>query len=282
MFSIASQLRRSSSHAGRPLDDVELQRLVPSAFAAEAHSSRSARYAHIPTSDVIAGMRAAGFVPTFATQAITRDESKQGHAKHLIRFRREGEAPAVGGLYPEICLVNSHDGSSAYQLYSGLFRLVCANGLMTGDRYEAARIRHSGNPIREVIDASFTVIEDSRRAVTAADTMGRLLLSRDERQVLAEAAHTLRFDGAELGEAISAERLLRPRRADDTRTDLFSTLNVLQENVIRGGIAGHQVDPATRRARRVSTRAVKGIDQNTALNRALWTLAERMAELKAA
>ena len=35
-------------------------------------------------------------------------------------------------------------------------------------------------------------------------------------------------------------------------------------------------------ARRVTTREVKGIDQDVKLNRALWMLAERMAELKAA
>ena len=34
--------------------------------------------------------------------------------------------------------------------------------------------------------------------------------------------------------------------------------------------------------RRITTREVKGIDQDVKLNRALWMLAERMAELKAA
>jgi hypothetical protein len=34
--------------------------------------------------------------------------------------------------------------------------------------------------------------------------------------------------------------------------------------------------------RRVTTREVRGIDQDVRLNRALWQLAERMAELKGA
>ncbi|MFC7694576.1 hypothetical protein ACFQY5_38540 [Paeniroseomonas aquatica] len=37
--------------------------LAPSAFATEAHSSRSSRYAYIPTADVIAGLRREGFAP---------------------------------------------------------------------------------------------------------------------------------------------------------------------------------------------------------------------------
>jgi hypothetical protein len=62
-------------------------------------------------------------------------------------------------------------------------------------------------------------------------------------------------------------------------------MNVVQENVIKGGLHGTQwaTDEHTGRRthRRVTTREVKGIDQDVKLNRALWMLAERMAELKA-
>jgi hypothetical protein len=56
----------------------------------------------------------------------------------------------------------------------------------------------------------------------------------------------------------------------------------VQENVIRGGLSAVARDENGRRLRRVSTRQVKGIDQDVKLNRALWQLAEKMAELKAA
>ena len=54
---------------------------------------------------------------------------------------------------------------------------------------------------------------------------------------------------------------------------------MVQENVIRGGISG-RVRTADGRTRRQRTRAVAGIDQKKALNRTLWTLTEKMAELK--
>ena len=54
-------------------------------------------------------------------------------------------------------------------------------------------------------------------------------------------------------------------------------MNVVQENVIKGGIRAPYNPRATRRS---SMRSVKGIDQDVRLNRALWQLAERMAELK--
>ena len=73
------------------LNTDQLRRAVPAAFAESAHESRSARYAYIPTSAVIEGMRAEGFLPVNARQAGARDEGKAGHGKHMIRFRREDQ-----------------------------------------------------------------------------------------------------------------------------------------------------------------------------------------------
>ena len=51
----------------------------------------------------------------------------------------------------------------------------------------------------------------------------------------------------------------------------------LPDNLIRGGQLGR-----TANNRNTRTRAVNGIGQNVQLNQALWTLAEKMKELKAA
>jgi len=78
-------------------------------------------------------------------------------------------------------------------------------------------------------------------------------------------------------------QLLAPRRSEDNGNDLWRTFNRIQENALRGGMkARNATDEMGRRGRRVSTREVKGIDQDVKLNRALWQLAERMAELKQA
>jgi hypothetical protein len=72
----------------------------------------------------------------------------------------------------------------------------------------------------------------------------------------------------------------RARRGDDTGSDLWTTLNRVQENSIRGGLRGVTRDANGRRQVR-RTREVTGIDQDVKLNRALWTLAEEMRKLKA-
>ena len=73
-------------------------------------------------------------------------------------------------------------------------------------------------------------------------------------------------------------------RADDRANDLWTTLNVIQENVMRGGLsarASASMDQhgRWRRGRVVTTRAVNNIDQGVKLNRALWVLGARMAGL---
>ena len=52
------------------------------------------------------------------------------HARHLIRLRRRVETVQLRDAIPEIVFLNSHDGTSAYQLRVGLFRVVCTNGLI--------------------------------------------------------------------------------------------------------------------------------------------------------
>ena len=287
-FSPRSSFIRSASKSGNePLTNEQIMRAAPSAFAAEKHESRSERYAYIPTSEVIDGLRSNGFVPMFAKQGNSRVPGKADFTKHLIRFRHEGQKTGmqkVGDTYPEVILVNSHDGTSAYKIMAGLFRLVCLNGMVVSDReFANVSIPHKGNVTDLVIEGSYTVLDESRKALEAADVWAGVTLSRDEQVAMAEAAHTIRFGDAE-GESetpIKPEQLLTVRRHDDSGSDLWRTANTIQENVIRGGLTAWGRD-ANNRPRRTTTREVRGIDADVKMNKALWMLSERMAQIKAA
>lgn len=287
-FSPRSSFIRSASKSGNePLTNEQIMHAAPSAFAGEKHESRSERYAYIPTSEVIDGLRSNGFVPMFAKQGNSRVPGKADFTKHLIRFRHEGQKAGmqkVGDTYPEVILVNSHDGTSAYKIMAGLFRLVCLNGMVVSDReFANVSIPHKGNVTDLVIEGSYTVLDESRRALEAADAWAGVTLSRDEQRAMAESAHTLRFgdtDG-ETETPITPEQLLTVRRQADSGSDLWRVANIIQENVIRGGLSAWGRD-ANNRQRRTTTREVKGIDADVKINKALWMLSERMAQIKAA
>lgn len=62
-----------------------------------------------------------------ACRTRVRDESKREHTKHILRLRHTGQI--LDKEASEIILLNSHDGSSSYQMMGGKFRFVCANFL---------------------------------------------------------------------------------------------------------------------------------------------------------
>ena len=206
----------------------------------------------------------------------TQPSINKAYTKHLLRFRHANARPTPSGLFPEIVLINSHDGLSSYRLMAGIYRLVCSNGLVAGNFYNDIRVRHQGNIVNEVIEGSYSVVEDSRKMVESAEKMSSIMLSIPEKIALAEGAHTIRFDNSPVSDSIDPRNLLTPRRFSEMhKDDLFTLFNVAQENIIKGGVKGYAISP-NHCPKRVSTRAVNSIDQNITLNRALWSLAENM------
>lgn len=256
-------------------DDIQMR--APSAFAAEPWHKQSDRYAFVPTSAVIDGLRANGFLPVKAEQSRSRIEGKSSFTKHMIRFRAAGQnVSKVGDSALETILINSHDGTSCYELSMGVFRSACLNGLVIAESLVGSvKIRHTGDIIGRVIDESSKLLENSGKIVETIETWKRIILSPAEQLILAEGAHAVRFEETDqISAALPAQRLLQARRSDDAPSDLWSVFNRVQENTIRGGI---RVNGPNQRLR---SREVKGIDQNLKLNRALWELAAKMAELK--
>lgn len=269
--------RNAHQISGREaLDNEALYRHVPSIFAREAHDSRSERYVYVPTIDIVESLRREGWFPFFAVQAVPRDGSRMGHAKHMLRLRRDdgiGKPEAA-----EVIIVNSHDGTSAYQMFAGMLRFVCTNSMIAGKRFEEVRVPHKGNIQHEIIEGVYTVAEDFPRLIDATETMKETRLSGEEQQVLAEASLVARYGEDE--SPVRPDQVIMPRRREDVGQSLWTTFNVIQENIVRGGLDGRR-QTSDGRIRRNRTRAINGIDQNVSLNRALWTLAEGMQRLKA-
>jgi hypothetical protein len=274
---LASRFGRNSCayRSPSPLTDEQLRKVAPSIFAEAAHQSRSERYNYIPTSNVLAGLRAEGFQPFMVCQTRVRDESKREFTKHMLRLRHASQIE--DGEANEVILLNSHDGTSSYQMLAGMFRFVCSNGLVCGDIASDVRVRHKGPVVNEVIEGAFEVLEGFELVRERRDAMRAIELKPDEAQVFARAALALKYEPDTTKPApVSEDQVLAPRRREDLKSDLWSTFNVAQENLMRGGLVGRSASGQRRR-----TREVQGIDQGLKLNRALWLLAEGMRALKA-
>lgn len=277
-----SRLNAKIPAGTQPLSDEQLYSAAPSIFATTAHESRSERFSVIPTFGIVQAMRAEGFAPFLAKQGRSRIEGKENFTKHLIRFRRPDTAPALNETFSEVILVNANDGTSAYKLYSGLFRLVCLNGMVTSvGEGSSVRVGHSGDVRNRVIEGSYEVLKGSERSADAAREWQGVQLPHHAQLALAEASLAVRFgepDGT-IRTAVRPEQLLQARRQQDLDNDLWTTFNRIQENAMQGGLQTVTRDPVTQQQRRSTTRPVANVSGDVKLNRALWTLGQRMAEM---
>ncbi|EBR1860647.1 DUF945 domain-containing protein, partial [Salmonella enterica] len=263
-FGRINQIRRD-----RPLTHEELMQYTPSVFGEDKHTSRSEKYTYIPTITLLENLRREGFEPFFACQSRVRDPGRRDYTKHMLRLRRAGQI--TGQQVPEIIILNSHSGESSFQLLPGMWRQVCANGLVCGQSFGEIRVPHRGDIAGKVIEGAYDVLGVFDRVEEKREAMQSLLLPPPAQQALAKAALTYRF--GEEHQPVAATQILTPRRYEDRKDDLWSVFNRIQENLSKGGLPGR-----TAKGKRTHTRAVNGIDGDVRLNRALWVMAEQMQQ----
>jgi hypothetical protein len=262
-----------------PLSNDQLMRVAPSIFATQAWEKMSNRYAFIPTIQVVEELRKHGVMPFEAMQARAVTAGRREFVKHMVRFRdmRAGalRINALGGVTPELVLFNSHDGACIYKLVSGLIRDVCFNmSVLSDGNFASVAVRHSGR-VSNIIDASFSVVEQFPKAIEAVERFASLRVTAPQQQAYAEAALMLKY---EEGQApVTPADMIAVARQEDADPTLWNTFNRVQEKLINGGVSGRNRTSG----RRQRTRATTGITENTKLNQALWALTEKMGALLA-
>lgn len=244
----------------------------------QAHGNTSDRYAFIPTKRVLDVLGDHGWLPVSVQETRARSENR-GFQKHLIRLAQQGSNQGlltVGEERAEIVLVNSHNGTSAFNLMLGIYRCVCANQAVVGSSQQSHHVRHSGYADELVENAIRGITNSAEIILPRLEVLKSIPLSLPEQTIYAESALELIKDKEEKF-SLDPKALLQPRRYADQENDLWSTFNRVQENIMKGGIRRYDANN-----RRTRTRAIRNIDKNIAVNRALWDLTEKMAELKSA
>lgn len=269
MYRYARSSKQNGIRQNRPLTTEEIQYYAPSVMTNTAHASRAQSYKHISTSQVLSDMQKAGFEPYEVRQTKTRDYGKRDYTRHMVRLRH-ADTIDNGQEVPEIVLLNSHDGTSSYQLLAGIFRMVCSNGLIAGSIFDDIRIRHSGNVSDNVIEGSYRVLSDLEAAQSRIERFKSINLTVDQKRDFALQASQLRW--GDDSPVKNHGYLLSIHRGADREDTLWNTYNVVQENIIRGGVPGRAES-----GRRVTTRAVGGVNEIVRINRGLWDIADKMA-----
>ena len=222
----------------------------------------STRYAFVDTRELLSIAEQSGFQITNA-MAIKPRKKDPRSVQHLVRMRHIDATP-INGVYPEVLLRNSHDGTSPVGLMTGLFRLVCSNGLIVCESdFGTHQLRHTASGAKVVTSALNDVLA---HAINVADRIPRFVgrsMTLAAQLAYAEKAAAL------LPTPINPEHLLTVRRPEDAEPNLWTVYNRVQENLMRGGILTRHV------GRRVGvTRQVKSLNKTLNLNTKLWKMTE--------
>ncbi len=257
-----------------------LRDTMPSIFAVHGRRDMSESYRYIPTIEVVDALEKIGFNMVAAKQAGTRKGSdiertvRRQYVRHELRFRQADQKPIVGGVVREVMLTNSHDGTSAYDMGAGLFRFVCANGMVVPAGADMRyKVHHRGpNIIQDILDNALAIAKTGGVIAERIKAMQGRVLSTEEQLELAHHAMVERWPDGTC--PVESRRLLAPRREADRGADLWRTLNVIQENIERGGIPYITEPTRTKKARHLVTRPVNEIRTSQLINEALWKHAE--------
>ena len=243
-----------------------------SAVVAEGQNpnTTSDRYSFIPTTRVLGVLAEAGWNPYQVKQARVNKRENEGFQKHLIRLRHvDTQAPrSVGDDIPEICLFNSHGGTASFHLNAGLTVLACMNGLVVSkETYGDYRIRHVGYTDEKVSFAVTSIMKELPRVLAQRQLMMSVRMTHEARIDFALKAIALRFDSERY--RVTPQSVLWVRHYQQRDETLWNTFNVVQENLVKGGVFQYRPNGT-----RIRSREVKNIAENTKLNQDLWALAE--------
>jgi hypothetical protein len=248
------------------LDD--LRRSAPAVFAGAASQRTKPTYRFINTHGVLQALIDAGFQLATARQTRSRNGT-DAHGRHMIRLRPMREILTLDDCIPEICLINAHDGTSAYQLLAGLYRPLCTNGLLCrmGD-FAMIRIPHRANVLADVVAGARELTEQFERISAVVTAMAARLLSDEEQLKFAQRAYAIRWTNPDVQPRFLPARLLEARQAADTSPTLWNTFNKVQQATMAGGLTYR-----TDRDRLIRTRRVQSIREDVRVNCALWQAA---------
>ena len=243
---------------------------VSPVYAEYPHARVSNKYQQAKTIEVVNALTNNGWQITKTTTARVRDPERQGFQKHFVHLRPEGDKAKlkVGDTELRVIISNSHDGTSAFRMDAGLYRLVCSNGMVvSAGGFEHIALRHNMQEIeQEAIDGALRIAAMAPRINDVIGKMQDTTLTNDVQMMFAsEALKLVWSDTSKLNPA----EFLQIRRTADKGDNLWLVFNRLQENLVRGGLS---VAGSNRH-----TRGINSPIKDYKVNRDLFELAVKYA-----
>jgi hypothetical protein len=237
--------------------------LAPAIASEHPHPDVSSRYVYIPTQPIAQRMLDNGWELMSAQQ----NDKSDPFASHRLTFgmplQTEQTRALVGEMRPTAHLINSHNRTRKLEIELGIFVCICSNQAHTSILQSTeTRIHLSGlGDVDRMLDA---VLNSSGTLIGTINQMRTRILTPQQQVHFARRSlmHADSRGGPDFIDVVDAERILIPQRESqrDVR-DVWTTYNVIQENIIERGRRG---------------KGVYEILRNSRLNKQLWDEAALM------
>lgn len=242
-------------------------------------------YNHADSREIINLVQDKGFVHVDTSFGKPRNPDNFGFQKHVMIFEKEG-LQIDDDNKMQLLVTNSHDTGSSLKFDIGIFRTICANGLVAGDNFYSDRLIHSASnfdqQLKEILNN--TIDETSRvkefinkiSNIETNDQIRTELLRTCVAEKLKNISNLYGWDSGSFN----------PKRQGDLNNDLYTLFNRVQEVLLKGGLkykvkqeigTSDITDMGMFTLRNNTTRAVKSIDEKKRLNKFIWNEVEKFA-----
>lgn len=257
------------------LDDAAIRQAAPAVFLRSPVGKVSDEYHFVNTRTIIDRVRDHGFKVVSATQNRVMQRTKNQISNyHEIRFQMQAEA--LRGIrdvvFPQIVVGNSHDRSRRFSMLAGLWRFACSNGLVVpvigigGESLafagRALHLKGLKNRIDEMIKSAMDTAQRSVKTIKSMEN--RKLNDREKRKLVMPILEAWYGDSFKEMET-DPLAWTATRRPQDDHDDLWTVMNVAQENFARGG-----VQLSSGRLTKGFEHTALGVTRTSKLNEALW------------
>ena len=259
----------------KPLTNEQLKVKAPSLFQDQPYHEVSQKYHFIATIEIIEQLRAESWYPVTVNEAGVRDLEKDGFQQHYVRFQHFSDLINPTSNIVELLLFNSHDRSKSFTISAGIYRYVCSNGLVIADNvFDSYKIKHLGDKENDVINAVNKITQIKPKLLDKISKFESITLNQNEKESFLKSAIPLRFENHL--ELDNPNELLTPLRTEDKKDDLYTVLNILQENFLSSKVSGYNKETN----RRFTSKQITSISKDVEINKGLWNIAERIASIK--